>query len=208
MDYQEDPDVYNLLYSNSCLLFIAFAIPSHRSVYMFNIRLKEDRPLVPDFVVGGAPKSGTTSLCHYLNGHPGVFVTNPKEPHFYLSSATGKPACGMNLDRSHYERLFAGRSTTKSPEKDRRGTSTTQAKSHPRFTPTTPTLASCLPFGIPSTGLTPITGFTSNVANSLQVSLSRIMSKNLTTGCSMAGSMCQTSAFSPTGSGAARSTLY
>ncbi|MCB8943122.1 MAG: sulfotransferase [Ardenticatenaceae bacterium] len=37
----------------------------------------------PDFFVVGAPKCGTTSLDHYLNQHPEVFMARPKEPHFF-----------------------------------------------------------------------------------------------------------------------------
>lgn len=68
---------------------------------------KENRRLVPDFVVGGAPKSGTTALCSYLSDHPKVFVTTPKEPHFYASSSLGRVVRGMNYSREEYEGLFA-----------------------------------------------------------------------------------------------------
>lgn len=37
---------------------------------------------LPDFLVIGAAKSGTTSLYHYLGQHPGVFVSPEKEPNF------------------------------------------------------------------------------------------------------------------------------
>ena len=40
----------------------------------------------PDFVVGGAPKCGTTTLCDGLASHPGVFVTDPKEPSYYIEA--------------------------------------------------------------------------------------------------------------------------
>lgn len=36
----------------------------------------------PTFLVIGAARSGTTLLCHVLNRHPDVFLTDPKEPHF------------------------------------------------------------------------------------------------------------------------------
>lgn len=36
----------------------------------------------PDFVVVGAPKAGTTSIHHYLDQHPDVFVPI-KEPHYF-----------------------------------------------------------------------------------------------------------------------------
>lgn len=39
----------------------------------------------PDFFIVGAPKSGTTSLAHYLNGHPEISMSRPKEPHFFCT---------------------------------------------------------------------------------------------------------------------------
>jgi len=36
----------------------------------------------PNFFVIGAGRSGTTALTEMLRGHPDVFVTEPKEPHF------------------------------------------------------------------------------------------------------------------------------
>lgn len=38
---------------------------------------------LPDFVVIGAMKSGTTSFAAYLDQHPQVAVSNPKEPNFF-----------------------------------------------------------------------------------------------------------------------------
>ena len=38
---------------------------------------------LPDFIVIGAAKAGTTSLCDDLSRHPGVFITKPKEPEFF-----------------------------------------------------------------------------------------------------------------------------
>lgn len=39
--------------------------------------------LLPTFVVIGAAKAGTTSVCDLLGAHTDVFVTDPKEPHFF-----------------------------------------------------------------------------------------------------------------------------
>jgi hypothetical protein len=39
--------------------------------------------LTPNFFIVGAPKSGTTSLFHYLQEHPEVFLPELKEPHFF-----------------------------------------------------------------------------------------------------------------------------
>lgn len=38
---------------------------------------------LPTFIVGGAPKSGTTSLHRYLDAHPDVFMCPVKEPDFF-----------------------------------------------------------------------------------------------------------------------------
>jgi hypothetical protein len=41
----------------------------------------------PDFFVVGAMRSGTTSIYNYLRNHPKIFVTVPKEPHFFACDA-------------------------------------------------------------------------------------------------------------------------
>ena len=38
---------------------------------------------MPDFIIIGAAKSGTTSLYDYLIQHPDIFMSNPKEPCFF-----------------------------------------------------------------------------------------------------------------------------
>lgn len=40
---------------------------------------------LPNFFMVGAPKAGTSSLYHYLVQHPGVFMSDPKEPHFFYN---------------------------------------------------------------------------------------------------------------------------
>jgi hypothetical protein len=42
----------------------------------------------PTFAVVGAARSGTTAVIEALRGRPDVFVTNPKEPHFYAFAGT------------------------------------------------------------------------------------------------------------------------
>ena len=37
----------------------------------------------PNFFIVGAPKCGTTALSVYLQTHPNIFITLPKEPHFF-----------------------------------------------------------------------------------------------------------------------------
>ncbi len=37
----------------------------------------------PNFFIVGVPKSGTTAISEYLGDHPNVFMSHPKEPHFF-----------------------------------------------------------------------------------------------------------------------------
>jgi hypothetical protein len=62
----------------------------------------------PDFFIVGAPKSGTSSLYRYLAQHPDVFLSEPKEPHFFHNRRLpGAPVLGeKNLDE--YLHLFRG----------------------------------------------------------------------------------------------------
>jgi hypothetical protein len=46
----------------------------------------------PDFLIIGAPKAGTTALHSALAQHPQVFVTNPKEPKYWLCDDAPPPA--------------------------------------------------------------------------------------------------------------------
>lgn len=39
--------------------------------------------MLPNFIVIGAAKCGTTSICKLLGSHPEVFMSDPKEPHFF-----------------------------------------------------------------------------------------------------------------------------
>ncbi len=40
---------------------------------------------LPNFFVVGAPKTGTTSLYHYLDQHPQIYMSAVKEPHFFAA---------------------------------------------------------------------------------------------------------------------------
>ena len=39
---------------------------------------------LPNLLIVGAAKSGTTSLHNYLKQHPAIFMTEHKEPHFLI----------------------------------------------------------------------------------------------------------------------------
>ena len=42
-----------------------------------------DHRFLPNFFVVGAPKAGTTSLYHYLDQHPAIYMSPIKEPCFF-----------------------------------------------------------------------------------------------------------------------------
>lgn len=68
---------------------------------------------LPDFLIIGAMRSGTSSLAHYLTGHPDVFMAKPKELHFF--NAAGQYDKGLNWYRAQFqgagERRAAGEAT-------------------------------------------------------------------------------------------------
>ena len=43
----------------------------------------ETNTSIPNFFLVGAPKCGTTSLSLYLRKHPDIYISKPKEPHFF-----------------------------------------------------------------------------------------------------------------------------
>ena len=74
--------------------------------------------MMPNFLVIGAQKAGTTSLYHYLKQHTEVYMSPIKEPHFFASEGDdldfrgplpqnpGKPLAVTDLEA--YRALFAG----------------------------------------------------------------------------------------------------
>jgi hypothetical protein len=73
---------------------------------------------MPNFMILGAAKAGTTSLHAYLNQHPQIFLSPLKEPNFFAYGDAPSPALqgpGADLIRRNavmtqdrYERLFDG----------------------------------------------------------------------------------------------------
>ncbi|MFT4084925.1 MAG: sulfotransferase [Nocardioides sp.] len=49
------------------------------------------RPPAPDFIIIGAPKAGTTALHSALARHPQVFVSQPKEPKYWMCDDAPPP---------------------------------------------------------------------------------------------------------------------
>ena len=58
----------------------------------------------PQFLVIGAARSGTTALFQYLAEHPRLFLTEPKEPHYFALAGT-TPAFTGPGDRQTINRL-------------------------------------------------------------------------------------------------------
>ena len=76
------------------------------------------RPARPDFIVMGAPKAGTTALHAALTQHPQIFMSDPKEPKYWMCDDAPPPHCAGarrhstpsrsgSGGASDYERLFA-----------------------------------------------------------------------------------------------------
>jgi hypothetical protein len=88
---------------------------------------------LPDFIIGGAPKCGTTALFEYLNQHPQVFTSTPKEPHFFASEGGETRVRGMRFTRKEYEAFSVKRTTSRSLEKPQLGICATQDELLPKF---------------------------------------------------------------------------
>jgi len=67
---------------------------------------------LPNFILVGAPKSGTSSLYQYLKQHPDVFMCEPKEPYFFVPAVEKEKwfALGLNpvMSDETYAALFDG----------------------------------------------------------------------------------------------------
>lgn len=63
----------------------------------------------PNFFIVGAPKCGTTALGEYLKTHPSIFMSTPKEPHFFSEDF---PRYRRVKTLPDYEALFSGADKT------------------------------------------------------------------------------------------------
>lgn len=57
---------------------------------------------LPDFLLIGATKCGTTTLYQYLQRHPQIFMSTPKEPEFFASENDANFAKGIDWYASLY----------------------------------------------------------------------------------------------------------
>lgn len=79
--------------------------------------------ILPDFLIVGAAKSGTSSLHNYIKEHPEIYMSSPKEPKFITSTFMEFPMNGPGDDliEKHlitksfedYKTLFSGITTEK-----------------------------------------------------------------------------------------------
>ena len=53
--------------------------------------MSTDADRLPQFVIAGAPKAGTTALHAALATHPGLYLSPAKEPKYYLTDGRPPP---------------------------------------------------------------------------------------------------------------------
>lgn len=57
---------------------------------------------LPNFLIVGMSRCGTTSLYHYLKEHPDIFMSRVKEPSFFLAQIRPVPEDGIGDDERKY----------------------------------------------------------------------------------------------------------
>ena len=67
---------------------------------------------VPDFLLIGASRSGTTSMYHYLRAHPKIFLPENKEPHFFNSIENWKLEAYLALFKQAGRNQIMGEATS------------------------------------------------------------------------------------------------
>ncbi len=68
--------------------------------------MSDPRPLLPNFLLVGAAKSGTTSFYHYLKRHPGIYFSPVKEPCHFSARCLQLPQCGPDDWRKTFTPRF------------------------------------------------------------------------------------------------------
>ncbi|MEM8501872.1 MAG: sulfotransferase [Cyanobacteria bacterium P01_D01_bin.1] len=58
---------------------------------------------LPNFLIIGAAKAGTTSLCHYLTQHPEIYISEEKEPRFFSPEFYTKDTNGLLRNNARKE---------------------------------------------------------------------------------------------------------
>ena len=63
---------------------------------------------LPNLLIVGAAKSGTTSLHNYLKQHPDIYMSNQKEPHFLINNEIGVNRIPKGINNlQDYSNLFS-----------------------------------------------------------------------------------------------------
>jgi hypothetical protein len=62
---------------------------------------------LPNLLLVGTPKAGTTSVHNYLDAHPEVFMSRVKEPHYFSEVGPNCPTVDAINDWREYTDLFA-----------------------------------------------------------------------------------------------------
>lgn len=62
--------------------------------------------ILPNFLIVGAAKSGTTSLYYYLKGHPDIYLSPVKEPCFFTHQILDLPQKGIGDEKKFYAKTF------------------------------------------------------------------------------------------------------
>lgn len=68
---------------------------------------------LPNFLVIGVPKAGTTSLWHLLRQHPDIYMPKLKEPRFFVDIPDSSPRHKQVSTLEEYRRLFGGATSEK-----------------------------------------------------------------------------------------------
>ncbi len=70
----------------------------------------------PNFFLLGAAKCGTTSIAKYLDQHPEIFVSKPKEPNYFAFEPNVQPTCRGPADSQQLYELLLKYSVTSPSE--------------------------------------------------------------------------------------------
>ena len=67
---------------------------------------QQQQDILPNFLIAGAAKSGTTSLYYYLKGHPEIYLSPVKEPCFFTHQILELPQQGIGDEKKFYIKTF------------------------------------------------------------------------------------------------------
>jgi hypothetical protein len=70
------------------------------------MRMNRCKTVLPNFLLAGAAKSGTTALYYHLKGHPDIFLSPVKEPCFFSAQILHLPQKGIGDERKFFIKTF------------------------------------------------------------------------------------------------------